>query len=140
MRFIVLAVAVLAVWPSRGNAQDVTPTHQQTTPPSAARFEIVQSPLAARWTFRLDRFSGRVSQLAQGADDNLTWEDMEIIDPPATRGVTRPRFQLFTSGLAVRYTFLLDTETGTTWRATTGMRKSPDGTEYEATVWQPVAK
>jgi hypothetical protein len=91
-------------------------------------------------TFRLDRFSGRVALLVKTADDDNTWEDMEIIGLPAIPTAAKPRFQIFTSGLAARHTFLLDTETGKTWLVVTGKRKSPDGTEYEVNVWQPFAK
>jgi hypothetical protein len=61
---------------------------------------------------------------------------MEIVNPP-TNNPIRPRFQIFASGLAARHTFLLDTETGSTWTLSAGTRKRPDGTEYEVTVWIP---
>jgi hypothetical protein len=131
---------MLAAWPSWASGQDVNPAHQQTTPPPNARFEIVQSPLAARWTFRLERYSGRVSQIVSTADDYVTWEDMEVIGLPTIQAAAKPRFQIFTSGIAARHTFLLDTETGNTWRVVADKRKSPDGTEYEVYVWQPFAK
>lgn len=134
-----LAIVMLAVWPAWAGAQDTAPVHHQTTPPPHARFEIVQSPVAARWTFRLDRFSGRVSQIVSTADDDVAWENMEVIGLPGTQAAARPRFQIFTSGIAARYTFLLDTENGRTWQVATARRKSPDGTEYEVSVWQPFA-
>ena len=60
---------------------------------------------------------------------------------PRLRKVLRhPRFQLFTSGVAARYTFLIDTETGKTWVLVTGKKKQPDGTEYEVNSWQPFAE
>ncbi len=140
MRRIIVTFVMLAVLPCWASAQDATPPHQQTTPPPNARFEIVQSPLAARWTFRLDRFSGRVAQLVKTPDYDNIWKEMEIIGLPATSTPARPRFQIFTSGLAARYTFLLDTETGKTWLVVTGKRRSQDGSEYEVNLWQPFAK
>ena len=140
MRCALLAVVILGVWPSWASGQDAKPADQQTTPPPNARFEIVQSPSGARWTFRLDRFSGRVSQYVSTADDYVTWEDMEVIGRPAIQTAAKPRFQIFTSGLGARFTFLLDTETGNTWQVVVGTRKAPDGTEYEVNVWQPFAK
>lgn len=119
-------------------AQDrFTPPHQLTTPASTARFEVIQSPLVAKWTFRLDRYSGRVWQLVKTRDDDTTWEEMPVIDRPQIQPPSRPRFQLFSSGLAARHTFLIDGDTGKTWLITTGKRKRADGTEYDLVLWQP---
>jgi hypothetical protein len=140
MKGIFLSVIIFVGLSCWVNAQVVTLPHQQTTPPPNARYEIVQSQLAARWTFRLDRFSGRVAMLVKKNDDNNTWVDMEVIDLPAIPTLSRPRFQIFTSGLAARHTFLLDTATGQTWLLVSVSRKSPGGIEYEDNVWQPFAK
>jgi len=140
MRYALLAVVMLGVGPSGASGQDAKPAHQQTTPPPNARFEIVQSALGARWTFLLDRFSGRVSQYVSTADNDVTWEEMEVIGRPAIQTAAKPRFQIFTSALGARFIFLLDTETGSTWQVVVGTRKSSDGTEYEVNVWQPFAK
>lgn len=122
------------------NAEDPPPPpHQHTSPSPTARFEVLQSSLAARWTFRLDRYSGRIWQLVRTKDDENTWQEMPITDLPKVQSPTRPRFQLFTSGLAARFTFLLDGETGRTWVVTTNKGKRPDGTEFEFMVWQSFA-
>lgn len=89
--------------------------HQTTTPPSNARFEIVQSPLAAKWTFRLDRYTGRVFQLVKTQGDGVAWEPMPIIRSPRSSKPMKPRFVIFTSGLAARHTFLMNSDTGQTW-------------------------
>lgn len=121
-------------------AQQPSDLHQQTTPPTNARFEIVQSQLSARWTFRLDRFTGQVAQLVRTRDDDTSWEQMAVDGLPTATAPSRPRFQIFTSGIAARHTFLLDTDTDRTWRVVTGTRRRPDGTEYEANVWQRFAR
>jgi hypothetical protein len=74
-------------------------------------------------------------------DDNAwegMWEGMEVIGLTAVQNPTRAHFQLFTSGIAARYTFLIDTDTGKTWVIVSAKRKRHDGTEYEPSVWQPV--
>ena len=120
---------------------DVTvQSHQITTSPPGARYEIVQSTLAAKITFRLDRFNGRVWQLVRTADDDSTWEEMQVQDRSLVPTPNRARFQIFTSGLAVRHTFLIDGDTGKTWLIVTGKRKDKDGTEYDLSLWQPFAK
>lgn len=110
---------------------------QQTSTNPGARFELLQSPLAARWTFRLDRFTGRVWQLVKTKDDGNTWEEMLVLGLPKLQSATRARFQLFTSGLAARHTFLLDSDTGKTWVVVTGKGKNKDGHEFEYNAWQP---
>jgi hypothetical protein len=115
-------------------------SHQRTSLTSTARFEILQSSLAAKWTFRLDRYSGRVWQLVQTKDDDLTWEEMTVINLPKIETAAKPRFQLFTSGLAARHTFLMDNETGKTWVVVTSKRTNKDGSEYDINIWQPFVK
>jgi hypothetical protein len=118
-------------------AQQTSDIHQQTTSPPNARFEIVQSELAAKWTFRLDRFTGSVAQLVSTKDNDNAWEEMEIEGLEPVKPAMRARFQVFTSGLAAKHTFLIDTDTGKTWVLVGGKRKRDDGTEEEISLWQP---
>lgn len=134
----VLIPLVLSILSAHCLAQEMKPGHQLTAPVPNAKFEILQSPLAARWTFRVDRFTGRVWQLVKTqADDNM-WEEMPVEALPKSSTSAKPRFQLFSSGLAARHTFLLDTETGKTWVVVTGKRKRQDGSEYDVNSWQLV--
>ena len=122
-------------------AQDYpAPSPQYTSPVPSSRFEVMQSPLAAKWTFRLDKYAGRVWQLVRTKDDESSWEEMPVYDSLKVQAPTRPRFQLFTSGLAARHTFLIDTDSGKTWVLVTGKRKNKNGSEYEVTGWQPFAE
>ena len=91
---------------------DLSNVHQSTNPSSESRFEVVQSQLAARWTFRLDRYTGEVMQLLLNEQKENTWHKIPVQDLPRIKNPSRPRFQIFTSGLAARHTFLLDTFTG----------------------------
>jgi hypothetical protein len=108
-------------------AQDLpNNVHQFTTPPPNARFEIVQSELTVKWTYLLDRFTGEVYQLVVKGDGSLAWDSM-IVDPIPQFNAKQPhpRFQIFTSGLAAKNTFLLDTYSGFTWTVTnTGVWRS----------------
>jgi hypothetical protein len=99
----------------------------------------VQSQLAAKWTFRLDRYLGRVWQLVKTNVDDNAWEEMPVMGLPKGQSAMRPHFQIFTSGLAARHTFLVDNDTGKTWVVVVGKRKAQDGTEYEINTWQPFA-
>ena len=62
---------------------------------------------------------------------------MEIMDLPIIFRPSKPRYQIFTSGLAARHTFLLDTEFGKTWVLVHGTRQRPDGSEYQVNLWEP---
>ena len=123
------------------SAQDYpSPPAQQTSSNPGARYEVLQSPLAAKWTFRLDRYAGRVWQLVRTKDNDSTWEEMPVYEVNKIATPNRLRFQLFTSGLAARHTFLVDTDSGKTWALVTGKRTNRDGTEYEVVGWQPFAE
>ena len=130
--FVVFSLANVAA--AQPNISDV---HQTTTPPADARFEIVQSQLAAKWTFRLDRYTGRVHQLVKTQDGEMAWETMMVEGMTEFSKANKPRFIIFTSGLASRHTFLMDAETGKTWvlRTTTypGLGEDP----FEITGWWP---
>lgn len=130
--FVCASFAQADVFPS--------PPHQYTSPPSSARFEILQSSLAAIWTFRIDRYSGRIWQLVTMNDDDNTWEEVPVIGLSKGKPATKPRFQLFTSSLAARHNFLIDNNTGKTWLFVTRKQKNEDGTEYESNSWEPFAE
>ena len=114
-----------------------SPAHQMTSAIPGARFEIIQSPIAAKWSFRLDRYTGRIWQLVKTKDDDNGWEETLVFGLPKIQSATRPRFQLFTSGIAARHTFLLDSESGKTWCLTSNKGKDKDGIQYDYNSWQP---
>jgi hypothetical protein len=140
MKNLVLTVSFLLLFGQSLRGQEPSDIHQQTVAPSNARFEIVQSELAAKWTFRLDRYTGHVAQLTHNKDGDNVWQEMRVIGIPYITSPTRARFQIFTSGLAARHTFLIDTDTGKTWVIATSKGKNEDGTDYEDSLWQPFSE
>ena len=96
-------------------AAQSTSVHRSTTQPTEGKFEIVQSPLAAKWTFRLDRHRGNVGQLVETQDGALTWQEMLVLGLPAISSTGKARFTIFASAIAARFTFLIDSQTGNTW-------------------------
>jgi hypothetical protein len=107
--------------------------HSATFVGSQSRYEIIQSTLAARWTFRLDKVCGNVGQMVKTKADGITWEPMVIVSLPNCQPDGKNRYQLFTSGLAARHTFLLNTATGKTWQ----IRATSDDQDPESFVWVP---
>lgn len=106
--------------------------------PDTSRYEIVQAPDAVRYTFKLDKFTGRVFQLTDtsgGNQDRLVWREMLVLDAPKVAiPSVKPSFQIFISGIGIRYTFLLDVTTGKTWIFAKGT--NPQGESID--VWSPV--
>lgn len=133
LRATLISCLLLVPVVSRGEISNV---HQSTAPSVDSRYEIVQSQLAARWTFRLDRYTGEVMQLLLNEQKENTWHKIAVQDLPKIRNPNRPRFQIFTSGLAARHTFLLDTITGKTWTLIFDSIPTKDG-ETEEIVFKP---
>ena len=135
------AVIGLFLWLGTAlSAQQTSEVHQHTTEPPNARFEVVQSEIAAKFMFRLDRYIGQVSQLVKTKDDDEAWEDMEVIAHPQPLPPGHPHWQLFMSGIAGTFYLLIDTDTGNSWMLTKAKRKASDGSEYDDDVWEPFAK
>ena len=112
-----------------------TPTNSSTTPAPQARYEILLADPIYGSTYRLDRYTGRVDRLVKTTGD-YAWQEMAVPDRDE-QPTNRPRFQMFTSGsdTSQRVTFLIDSDTGKTWRAdwdrgTGGARTNQ--------VWTPV--
>jgi len=81
---------------------------------SSSRFEIVQSTLTALQTFKLDKQTGNVQLLIKKLDGSDGWEDLEVVGLKA--GAPKGNhYQIFMSGMAAKFTFLLDTDTGACW-------------------------
>src|SRR5262249_18777677 len=112
-------------------AQERKPHQFSTTPPDG-RYEIVGSPIAAQWTFRLDRMTGHVAMLVQTASGRTAWEDMEVENPVSVTPGGKPRFEIFSSGIAARWTLLIDTDSGRTWILVSGGDKA-----HPRPLWEP---
>ncbi len=130
-----LLVAATLIQPQLVRAEACSPEHQLSSSVPGARFEIVQSPLAAMWTFRLDRYAGAVWLLMSDDEKNSHWIEMEFSRRPKVANPTQPRFQLFTSGLAAEHTYLVDTQSGDTWQLTEQMTKLESGEMVENDIW-----
>lgn len=123
------AYFIIAGWVCAGfsQAQEITASpSQQTTAPTTAQYEIVQSALTVADTFKLDRYVGAVQELVESPDKQLHWQPMVVegiesdLKLGDTSGLPPPnprfgRFQIFLSGITVKDSFLIDTRTGMTW-------------------------
>jgi len=62
---------------------------------------------------------------------------MIVLDLPPASGAPHARFQIFTSGIAAKQTFLIDVETGKTWVLASIKTTDKDGHEQETDDWEP---
>ena len=138
-RLVLVSVLVLS---SCAFAQETQETHQQkvqqTEPLASSRYRIVQSDLTAKVTFKLDRYAGSVWQLVKDKDGNNDWQSMEVSPLAAIKAPDHARFQIFTSALSVRFTFLIDNDSGRTWQLVQSTSTAPDGTQSNVDSWQLV--
>jgi hypothetical protein len=106
--------------------------HVSTAIPEMSRFEIVQSTLVVRSTFRIDKFSGAVDQLVLASDSSLVWQQVPRIKHPAGNPTSpeRVNYQLFLSGLANRHTYLMNMNNGATWQLVQ--------TKEGGYLWEPI--
>ena len=118
MKFVKQLVTGLLFFSTLCAAEGEAVIHSSTTIGSQGRFEIIQSTLAAKWTFRLDRSCGYVAQLIGTANDGITWNQTAVVGLPQCPNDSKIRYQIFTSGLAAKHTFLINNESGVTWQLT----------------------
>ena len=92
--------------------------HSQTAIPNDSRFELIQSTLAAKHTFLIDKFNGECSVIRNDPELGLFW--VKILKRPHSLDIiinkNKVNYQLFTSGLAAKHTFLINVDTGASWR------------------------
>lgn len=125
-----LSLVVISVGLVCGSASaQANQSPQSTEAPNDSRFEVIQSELAARWTFRLDKQCGRVAQLVSTELGGVAWQEMMVLNLPDCDLLGRLRYQIFTSGLAARHTFLIDTQSGRSWILTENSDSEP--------IWDP---
>jgi len=113
----ILFISVLILLAIEGWSQE-TYHSQFSSSPETSRFQIVQSEMGARYTFNIDKYTGSVFLLVK-SKSGLTWQIIESEDQDYDKKIPdQVNYQLFTSGLGVRYTFLINVNTGITWQLT----------------------
>lgn len=111
---LLLAFVMPTVAKSQANQTHSTNSNE------GSRFMIVQSPIAVRLTFKLDTYTGDVYQMVIDANGKNLWQhvDRNFTSLPDTRLPETKNYDLFVSTLGMRYTFLINTNSGATWQLT----------------------
>jgi hypothetical protein len=107
--------------------------HQTSGVAADARFELLQSALTAKLTLRIDRYTGFTWQMVLRPDSAVGWAPMLRLShaEPDTRLGSRVNYQVFTSGLGLSFTFLMNVQTGATWQ----LKEDPKQGWY----WDPIS-
>lgn len=106
--------------------------HQRSLVPATARFEVIQSQIFARSTYRLDKYTGQAWEATMRSDSTLAWQAITMEAHPAgdPRREGEVNYQLFLSGIANRFTFLLNVNNGATWQLIQ--------TREQTLAWDPI--
>lgn len=115
-RALFLTGCLLVIWVSPSFAQEQQSVSLSSTVPDYARYEVVQSPLIARLTFRLDRFTGETWEFVSKQNGGYTWQSIERIPlPNDSKMPSKVNYQMFLSGIRAQVTILMNTNTGASW-------------------------
>jgi len=138
MIFSLILSIFLTVAISTASATDVG-TNEKTSSPGNARYEIIQSNITMRDTYRLDRYTGRVHRLVNSSEDGLVWEEMTVKDRPSITKPSSARFQMFLSGIAAKGTYMIDINSGKTWQLQViELPSAVDGSVNTLASWIPL--
>jgi hypothetical protein len=133
--FLIAAIAFALGVPNLTARAQERVANQKTTAPPESRFEILQSERAVKLTLRIDKFSGAVYFLTEDADKELAWE--HISRAPHPKDTLKPpgkvNYQLYSSGVSLQFTFLINVNTGATWQ----LAESPQSKDWH---WVVVSK
>lgn len=87
-------------------------------PEFAPRYQIVQSSIAARGTYKVDTYLGNVYQLVVDANDNESWQQLSrkgnVNNDITVEG--QRNYEIFLSTIAMKFTYLINLNTGATWQ------------------------
>lgn len=81
---------------------------------NSGRFEIIQSPIEIKYTFKLDKKTGETWQL-QGNIKSDYWHKMPTISDNFNYEEHEINYQIFVSGYDLNNCFLINIHTGKTW-------------------------
>ncbi len=124
------------------SAQDTGATVSQKTGVTAnSRFEIIQTISTIKTTLKLDKFTGDVYEFARNKtlvrnkDEEYAWGITKRLPHSLDKNesLDRVNYQIVTIETGVKYTFLMNVDTGASWILSINPNK--DESEY---YWYPV--
>lgn len=97
---------------------ELNKTQEISLKSNSPRYQIVQSSIAARGTYKVDTYKGNVYQLVVDKNDNETWELLRRTGNSNNDNQVNGQrnYEIFLSTLAMRFTYLINLNTGATWQ------------------------
>lgn len=89
----------------------------QSTSFCGGRWEIFMSEVGAKISFKFDKYTGDIYQMVRAEDNSLIWQPMKKEE--SSKDIQKTdiiNYQLFSSGLGIKYTFILNTNSGLVWQ------------------------
>jgi mannitol-1-phosphate/altronate dehydrogenase len=107
---------------------ELNKTQEISLKSNSPRFQIVQSNIAAKGTFKLDTYEGKVYQLVVDYNNNESWQLLKRIGNSINDNQVdgQRNYEIFLSTIAMRYTYLINLNTGATWQ----LVEDPNTEEY----------
>lgn len=97
-----------------GFSQNDTYSSLQTT--MDGRYEIIQSPIARKLTFKIDKVEGNVWQLVQTSSGGVAWQTIHVALIIADdKEANSNNYRFFFSGIALKDCFIYNVKTGRCW-------------------------
>lgn len=89
--------------------------------PVDARFEILQRPWAHEWTYKLDKFTGKVWVLGQDEHQISVWIEMPVEGREEPNNPKTISYQIYVPHTPSKQSLLLNIKNGNTWRLVDGL-------------------
>lgn len=108
--FIILMALLFLSVKAQNNSTSVS------TSQIGGRWEIIQSNIARRYFFKLDKYTGDVYQYVKRQDGKNKWQQLSVIGNALGYLNEEITYQLFMGGIAVSDCLLLNIKTGETYK------------------------
>lgn len=97
---------------------ELNKTQEISLKSTSPRFQIIQSTIAARGTYKVDTYEGNVYQLVLDHNNNETWQLLRRLgNNNIDKQVAGQRnYEMFLSSIAMKFTYLINLNTGCTWQ------------------------
>jgi hypothetical protein len=97
---------------------ELNKTQEVSLKSNSPRYQIVQSSIAARGTYKIDSYYGDVYQLVVDNNNNESWELLRRIGNSNIdiKMTGQRNYEIFLSSIAMRFTYLINLNTGATWQ------------------------
>jgi len=97
---------------------ELNKTQEISLKSNSPRYQIVQSSIAARGTYKVDTYEGDVYQLVVDKNNNETWQFLRQLGNSNNNNIVKGQrnYELFLSSIAMRFTYLINLNSGATWQ------------------------